>query len=228
MSTTRTIDGSGLSDEWFQTVRSDVFISHSHNDANLAFALAGWLKTQFDLNIFMDKSIWGSADALLRVMDDVFCWQPRRNTYHYKKRNLTTSHVHAVLSTAIYFAIDKPEVVFFLNTRESIPKMDDTRREDSEYTLSPWIYQELMTTKLLRKTDWPGYRKSIGLEHTQYIKESADLKLKVAYKTPLCELTVLDKNCCVFRRTNIKKAIFFYVERFSQIFRIISLRHCIW
>ena len=35
------IDGTRLSEDWFQTVQSDVFISHSHNDQNLAFAVAG-------------------------------------------------------------------------------------------------------------------------------------------------------------------------------------------
>lgn len=193
-STTGIIDGSGLSDDWFQTIQSDVFISHSHNDADLAFALAGWLKKQFELDVFMDESIWGSADALLRTIDDEYCWQPKSETYSYKKRNLTTSHVHAMLSTAIYSVMDKTEVVFFLNTSESIPKIGDTIEENSEYTLSPWIYQELMATKLLRKTDWLEYRNRTALEHAQYIKESADLKLKITYKTPLSELKILDKD----------------------------------
>lgn len=39
------IDGTNLSDKWFQKIQSDIFISHSHNDENLAYALAGWLKT---------------------------------------------------------------------------------------------------------------------------------------------------------------------------------------
>lgn len=41
------IDGTNLSDEWFQKIQSDIFISHSHNDENLAYALAGWLKDTF-------------------------------------------------------------------------------------------------------------------------------------------------------------------------------------
>jgi len=206
-SATGIIDGSGLSEEWFQAVQSDIFISHSHNDANIAFALAGWLKTEFDLDVFLDECIWGSADELLKIMDDKHCWRPESETYCYKTRNLTTSHVHAMLSTAIYSVMDKTEVVLFLNTDESIPRIDSTIKENSEYTLSPWIYQELMATKLLRVTDWSEYRQSGVLEHAQYIKESADLK--IAYKTPVSELNVLDQDALFHWKSNYNKRRFY-------------------
>lgn len=56
---------------------------------------------------YLDECIWGSADKLLRIMDDKYCWQPERKTFSYIKRNLTTSHVHAMLSAAIYSVMDK-------------------------------------------------------------------------------------------------------------------------
>lgn len=184
------IDGTGLSDDWFQTVQSDVFISHSHNDQNLAFAIAGWLKKEFGLCVFMDEVIWGSADELLQTIDKKYCWQSESGTYDYTKRNLTTSHIHAMLSTAIYSVMDRTEVVLFLNTQESIPDVGNVLNEDSKYTLSPWIYQELTATKLLRITDWSEYRKKVMLEHFQ---QKYDLsELRIAYKIPVDDLTILD------------------------------------
>ena len=59
------IDGSKLSDKWFKTIKSDVFISYSHNDEEIAMALSGYLEKEFGLNIFVDSFFWGSADALL-------------------------------------------------------------------------------------------------------------------------------------------------------------------
>lgn len=186
------IDGTGLSEDWFQTVQSDVFISHSHNDQKLAFAVAGWLTKKFRLNVFMDEVIWGSADELLRTIDNKYCWKSKSKTYDYKKRNLTTSHIHAMLSTAIYSVMDRTEIVIFLNTSKSLPNVGSVLDEDSKYTLSPWIYQELMATKLLRITNWSEYRQKAFLEHSQPKYELE--KLKIAYKTPVDDLTLLDED----------------------------------
>lgn len=38
------IDGTELSKTWFKCIKTDVFLSHSHNDAQLALLLAGWLE----------------------------------------------------------------------------------------------------------------------------------------------------------------------------------------
>lgn len=185
------IDGTSLSDEWFQKIQSDVFISHSHNDEDLAFTLAGWLKSTFDLNVFMDEVIWGNADELLRAIDIKYCWQSQSKTYNYRKRNLTTSHIHAMLSTSIYSVMDKTEVVLFLNTEESVPKIENVIQEDSSYTLSPWIYEEIMATKLLRARDWREYRNDTLLEHSFRV-DSVNGIPKIRYRIPLNHLNELN------------------------------------
>lgn len=184
------VDGTKLSEAWFQTVQSDIFISHSHSDADLAFAFAGWLKSEFDLDVFLDEVIWGSADHLLKIMDKKYSWNPSNSTYNYEKRNFTTSHVHAMLATAIHYVMDKTEAIFFLNTDESFPKLGNILEESSQYTLSPWIYQEVTAAKLLRVTDWSVYRRRPVLEHSQF--DCSSTKLNIAYKTPIGELASLD------------------------------------
>jgi hypothetical protein len=112
--------------------------------------------------------------------------------YDYDKRNLTTSHVHAMLSTSIYSVMDRAEVVIFLNTEESVPQLDDVLDEDDSYTLSPWIYAEIMATKYLRRIEWNEYRIQKCLE-SAYREDSNELK--IAYKLPtegLVDLSVED------------------------------------
>lgn len=172
------IDGSRLSDEWFKTVKSDVFISYSHNDENIALAVAGYLMKAFKLDVFVDSFIWGSADALLKKIDDTYCKQGLEY-YNYQKRNLSTSHVHAMLSTAIVKVMDKSETVIFLNTENSIPKVDNVFSVN--YTKSPWIYEEIIFASLLRQRHWSNHR-----DHS--IFESVDQDLQVEYNVPVSEM----------------------------------------
>ena len=197
------LDGEKLSEAWFKTNEYDVFISHSHNDADLAMALSGWLKKEFNLEVFLDEVVWGSADKLLREIDSIYSYQKATDTYNYRKRNFTTSHVHAMLSAAIQSVMDKSEAIFFLNTEESFPSISNVLKENSEYTLSPWIYQEIMNAKLLRQVDWSVYRIKKALCHSVY--ESSSVDLKIAYKTPLNDFASLDASALTIWHENYSK-----------------------
>jgi hypothetical protein len=97
-----------------------------------------------------------------------------------------------MLSTSIYSVMDRAEVVIFLNTEESVPQLDDVLNEDNSYTLSPWIYAEIMATKYLRRIEWNEYRIQKCLE-SAYREDSNELK--IAYKLPtegLVDLSVED------------------------------------
>ena len=180
------IDGTELSKTWFKCIKTDVFLSHSHNDAKLALLLAGWLEKNMGINVFLDEVIWGSADKLLKAIDDEYCISDiNEDTYDYKKRNLSTSHVHAMLSVAMFDAIDKAEVVFFINTENSVPKIEDSINTRN-HTLSPWIYEEIVATKLIRKREWEEHR------IVSIMEDYTEKQLKVSYKIPLEDLTEIN------------------------------------
>lgn len=73
------IDGNALKELIFPTGVNqdfpdfDVFISHSHNDAQDAERLAEVLKHKYGKTPFLDKYIWSSADGLLRKIDEEYC-----------------------------------------------------------------------------------------------------------------------------------------------------------
>lgn len=142
------LEGDVIQDAWFPKLKGkfDVFISHSHNDEDLAFAFAGWLNKKFKLRCFLDKYVWNSADGLIRKLDDL-CRRPEKKGYDYKDRNMTTSQVHAMLTSAIMQEIDDCDALFLLNTPESVSVIDEVH----EYTLSPWIFLEIGFSKLVEK-----------------------------------------------------------------------------
>ena len=191
-----TIDGTKLSDGVFPIIQSDVFISYSHDDEALVKMIVGLLTSVFGLSIFIDSLFWGSADSLLKSIDDRYCKNAfPSNDYDYNKRNFSTSHVHAMLTSAIMKAIDEAEVVIFINTPNSVPDLKNSidRKGYDEYTLSPWIYEELLCTSLIRQRDWEEYRIQAITESMHYRFDSNE-KLNIKYKLPKDNLIPLTMN----------------------------------
>jgi len=187
------LDAQALSKAWFPAIKADVFISHSHNDEAKALRLAGWLKDKFGLTAFIDSAVWNSADALLKMIDNQYCIHENGTSYDYEKRNLSTSHVHVMLTMAITEMIDRCECLFFLNTPESI-SAGKTIKEGN--TSSPWIYAEIAISKTIQKRDLPVGRRServlaydASLEALNESKGSVPLvhKLDVSHLSKLTE-----------------------------------------
>lgn len=170
------IDGKALADTWFPVENTDVFLSYSHNDEDLALIIAGILKKNFGLSVFMDALTWGNADMLLKSIDERYCKKSNGN-YDYEKRNFSTSHVHALLTGAIVRAMDQTEVVFFLNTENSTYRLETGF--SGNHTLSPWIFEEILVASKLRHRNWTEHRQQIIHEKAHFQKN-----LEVSY--PLC------------------------------------------
>lgn len=161
------INGTALKEHWFSITKKDIFISHSHKDINKVKAFAGWLKSCFGLEAFIDSCSWGYCDDLLNKIDKKYCYNPKSKTYNYDLRNYTTSHVHMMLSTALTEMIDNTECIIFFNTPNSISlatELDQIRKNGkAAKTVSPWIYHELSMTTMLRTVE-PD-REKIVAEH---------------------------------------------------------------
>ena len=107
ISTDGVLDGGKMMEDWFPAIEAHVFISHSHNDRDMAITLAGSLKKNFGIISFIDSCIWGFANDLLKIIDQKYCKLQGTNSYSYDLRNFSTSHVHMMLSTALAKMIDK-------------------------------------------------------------------------------------------------------------------------
>ena len=145
------IEGDTLKDTYFPSdlfegSNYDFFISHSHNNEEEAHLLAAWLKKYKNLSCFVDSFAWGSADQLLKEIDDKYCYRKHSKTYDYNKRNFTTSHVHAILSMALLDTIMRSKYCIFIESTESVPLNSGLKKK----TLSTWLYEEIKFMQLLQ------------------------------------------------------------------------------
>ncbi|PJI23738.1 hypothetical protein CTM59_10925 [Prevotella intermedia] len=140
------INGEQLRDLVFPTGNFDVFISHSHNDLEIASLFAVWLKEKCGLSVFLDSFVWGSADGLLQEIDNQYCKQ-RNGLYNYHRRNYSTAHIHTMLSMSIMEIIRQSRFGVFINSPHSID-LRNLSNSNRAKTLSPWIYQEIMFMRL--------------------------------------------------------------------------------
>lgn len=183
-----TIDGSKMQEEWFpQSVKADIFISHSHKDLDNAMALAGMLKNKFNIDCFIDSCVWGNSNELLKEIDDAYnVTKVNPKVYSYEATTFSASHVHMMLSNALAMMIDNTEGFFFLNTPNSITGGFNSL----EQTQSPWIYNEIIISKLVRKKKPSWLMESLLRKSESFSNFEGDIKheLKINYNLDLSHL----------------------------------------
>lgn len=164
-----------IENDWFPKINAHVFLSHSHNDLKFVISFAGWLYEKFKIEAFIDSGVWGNSDTLLRKIDNRYCVSSRDEncdikTYGYKLRNKSTSNVHMILYTALMKMIDRTECLMFVNTPSSV-KWSEMISEESA-TESPWIYGELLASKLIRNKSRKAHRDLFEKSYFEYADES--------------------------------------------------------
>lgn len=184
------LNGKEIENEWFPDIEAQVFLSHSHDDLNFVVSFAGWLYEKFKIKAFIDSCVWENSDSLLRKIDNKYCVSSRNDngdikTYSYKSRNKSTSNVHMILYTALMKMIDRTECLMFMNTPSSLKWSDMVSRKST--TLSPWIYGELLASKLIRNRSREDHRRldqkifyekynNLNIEYTIDVKHLIDIK----------------------------------------------------
>lgn len=181
------LDAATMEQEWFGSVQADIFLSHSHRDETLIEAFAGWLHEKCGVFAFVDSSLWGYADDLLREIDNDYCQNDDKQTYSYKLRNISTSYVHMILNTALAKMIHQTECLIFVNTENSTIKENIT---DESKTLSPWIYSELALSKII---EVQKYSLS-NLQHSFILNESEERQIPIVLHAETEHLKILTTN----------------------------------
>lgn len=174
------IDGERLRNFVFPTDNYDVFISHSHDDLEIAKQFAAWLKEKYRYSVFLDSFVWNSADRLLREIDNLYCKQ-RNGLYNYYRRNYSTAHIHTMLSMSIMEIIKRSKVGILIDSHHSI-NLERVRNSNQGKTLSPWIFQEIMFMR-----QFANQKSSTRM----FSSESLNEGLQIAHTVDLSDFTPL-------------------------------------
>lgn len=182
LDSSNTLDGDEIQKHLFPDKEVDIFLSHSHADADAVIKLAITLERK-GLNVFIDSCVWSNAFDLLKEIDNKYCYDSSSRNYSYEKRNRSTSHAYMMLNTALHRMIDNCEVFLFLGTPNSVSVEQSIKGEGS--LKSPWILSELalvqhIRRKTLYKRRLKSLTESLGLESQQQVSDSLD----VAYSKP--------------------------------------------
>lgn len=189
-----TLSGNEIMDQWFPKNEYHIFLSHSHNDLDLALNLAGILKQEHNLNVFVDSNVWLNCKDLLKLIDDHYCKNINDSNYNYQARNYSTSHVHMMLMNSLNSTINSSEALFFLNTPNSISAKEVIKQE----TFSPWIFAEIETSKIINKVTPERLfekTKMFSKSHKEYVAlNESDKRLQISYELELGHLTDLSSD----------------------------------
>lgn len=171
------LNAKDMMDNWFPIDDYDVFISHSHKDLQYALIVYKYLKAM-GYKPFIDSICWGYSDDLLRQIDDIYCYDKESNTYRYGDRNITTSHVHIMLMSSLEKILSACNMFVFISSENSITK-DELKADITE---SPWIYNELLLSKIL-----------INRDEQRIVKGGIDIQesLQIEYPAEVKHLTTL-------------------------------------
>jgi hypothetical protein len=182
------IDGTKLEQNWFPKFETDVFISHSHKDESLAIALSGWLIEEHNISSFIDSCLWGYSEKLLRNINNNYSWLDKiKRVYSYKEANFAASHIHMMLSNALAMMIDKSECFILLNTPQSIKSY-----ESIDKTESPWIYSEIVLSKLLRDKEPERMERKLFESEKYFSSGLGKPQLRIDYNLDINHLRKID------------------------------------
>lgn len=141
-----TVNATEVQKDWFPEVSADIFISHSHADIKQVTKIADFLYEKLGLICFIDSYAWGYFNDLTNLLLE-------GESLTLENVSYVSSNVHMMLSMALSNMIDKCECLIFYNTPNSLPINSYFHK-----TTSPWIYNELVISKIIRRKSKAEHR----------------------------------------------------------------------
>lgn len=164
------LDASKTQENFFPSIKADIFISHAHKDEKKTKFLANWLYSNFELKSFIDSDVWSYYPEVVDAL--------KKHMLIDEAKTLA----HIMLNTALHSMIDNTDAFFLLNTSKSI--------NNQNRTYSPWIYSEISCCNIIRLKP-----PSFSSELSEKIETLAGMEhFRSSFKVDLREFITLNTN----------------------------------
>ncbi len=174
------LDAEKIEDDWFPAIDAQIFLSHSHADEDRVKAFAGWLRRKYGIVSFIDSTVWGYANDLLKQMVNKYC-RGNDGNLSYDLTVQSAAHVHMLLQCALAKMINRCECLIFVNSPNSVKPKDI---KNKELTGSPWIYDEILMATTFPPRPLEDHRSGAILEHSQQFSVNISYPLNLGgFKT---------------------------------------------
>lgn len=178
----RIINGNEVEESWFPKMEAQVFISHSHADESLAYALSGWMRSVWGITSFIDSGVWGYRNDLIDKLSEGLS---------FFNRQKMVEHVDCMLMKSLMQMIDHCECLIFLNTPNSI-----CSKGISAVTYSPWLFSELNTSRYIRRNIPARHTARMGATMDESVLNSHErFSRKMGHDIPVNHLKSLNIDC---------------------------------
>ena len=129
------VDGDVLQKIWFPVDKNyGAFISHSHENINIALHIVAEIEKRFECNCFIDSQVWNHYKFMENELHFMF---PTKN-----EEGIRVS-TYMLLTEALFRVISISQCFLFLETNNSIDY------KNNRVTYSPWLFYELSIAKQL-------------------------------------------------------------------------------
>ena len=132
----------------------DVFISHYHENEEIALNVASILQSQ-GYKPFVDSQCWLHFDNIAGQLNDLHYHKDNKGNevYNHDKTIMVQKHCDVLLLSALAKVISKCNYLIFINPPESMIGIEHYSKQSSNSpkTYSPWIYWELLFAGILNE-----------------------------------------------------------------------------
>lgn len=155
----------------------DVFISHYHENEEIALKIAATLQAQ-GFKPFVDSQYWLHFDDVAKDLNELHLHKDKDNgsdVYDHSKTKMIQKHCDVLLLSALSQVMSKCKYLIFISPPEKMVGIEHYSKYETKNpkTYSPWIYWELIFAELLIK-DKENFTE--GLKHSTF-----DSVPKIAY-----------------------------------------------